>query len=241
MTPDRLTAALFGTLSRLRGKRIFHPFGVGFEGTLLPVAGAPTGARIFDAGEPARAIVRLSRSAGIPEALGDPCGLAFRMPGVYGPGRDQDLLLVSSAAPPVARHLILPARGFASRFYSTLLPYRLGGELVLIGAVPAGPGPGPTLAELRETDRAGMRFRIVLAGLGGTWREVAELELGTRLPDGESENLRLDPMNSAGGLEPAGYLNRLRRPAYRASQDGRGAAETSVADTPEPVLSSSRR
>jgi hypothetical protein len=233
MPLDALTESVFGSLSRLRGKRIFHPFGLGFEATLTPVGNRPTGAAIFDAKDPKRAIVRLSRSAGLPEALPDPCGLAFRVPDAYGPARHQDVLLVSSGVRAVARHLILPARGFADRPYSSLLPYQLGDGHVLIGAVATAPRPGPRLADLAEAERPNLRFRILLAPPGGEWQEVAELELSSRLADQFAEDLRLDPLNSGGGLEPAGFLNRLRRPAYRASQDGRGAPPE-----PEPGVSS---
>ncbi|MDQ3726581.1 MAG: hypothetical protein M3335_11955, partial [Actinomycetota bacterium] len=112
---------LFEGLSRARGKRVFHPFGVGFAGRITPLGG-DSGAAVFE--REAEAHVRLSRSFGLPEALPDPCGLAFRVPDAYGAGRHQDLLLVSSASPPGGRHTLLPSRGFCDRPYSCVLPYR---------------------------------------------------------------------------------------------------------------------
>jgi hypothetical protein len=213
--------ALFRSLSRLRGRRIFHPFGVGFRGSLEPL-GQGTGAAALDA--EAEALVRLSRSFGLPERFPDPCGLAFRLPDAYGPGRHQDLLLVSSGAAPGARHALLPSRGFCDRPYSAVLPYRLRGKAVMLGARALAPAPGPGLADLRRRDVAGLDFELQIAPPRGSWRSIARLRLGERMKAEETERLDLDPTNSGGGLEPAGLLNRLRGPTYRASQEGREAA-----------------
>jgi hypothetical protein len=212
---------LFKELSRLRRKRAFHPFGAGFLARYTP-AGEGVGALALDrASEP---LVRLSRSIGLPEILPDPCGLAFRFPDAYGPGAHQDALLVSSGAAPGARHTLLPSRGFGDRPYSSLLPYRLRGETVILGARALHPGPGPKLAELRERERGGLEFEILLAGLREEWRPVGMLVLGERLPRDQTERLNLDPTNTGGGLDLAGLLNRLRGPAYSASQEGRAEA-----------------
>ncbi|HEX2095798.1 MAG TPA: hypothetical protein VHF50_00320 [Solirubrobacterales bacterium] len=217
-------ARLFKGLSRLRGKRIFHPQGVGFAATLAPLAGSRTGAAALDT--PSEPVVRLSRSLGLPEPLPDPCGLAFRIPDAYGAGQHQDVLLVSSAQPPLARHAILPSRGFLDRPYSSLLPYRLNGDLVLLAARGVGgDDKGPLLADLREREVGGLEFELCTAGLRGGWRPAAKLTLGERLPPTDTERLGLDPTNTGGGLELAWWLNRLRGPSYRASQEGRASSE----------------
>jgi hypothetical protein len=170
----------------------------------------------------ARVVVRLSRSAGLPEWLPDPCGLSLRVEDAYGPGRHQDLLMVSSGGPPGLRHLISPARGFLDRPYSTLLPYRVGGRLMLVGARSvSADGHGPSLEDLRGREIAGLRFEVVLAQLAGAWRPVATLELGERLDPEAVEQLEFNPVNTGGDLELAWGLNRLRGPAYDGSQDGR--------------------
>jgi hypothetical protein len=215
-------ARMFRGLSRWRGKRIFHPKGVGFAATLTPLPAGRVGAVALDT--PSKPIVRLSRSLGLPEPLPDPCGLAFRIPDAYGEGRHQDVLLVSSAQAPLARHMILPSRGFLDRPYSSLLPYRLDGELVVLIAKGVGDGRGPLLADLRGRERGGLEFELGLATLAGRWRPVARLALGERLADEETERLALDPTNTGGGLELVWWLNRLRGPSYRASQEGRRAA-----------------
>jgi hypothetical protein len=216
-------AATFASLSHLRGKRIFHPQGVGFAALLEPVAGAPTGATLFDRVEPAAAVVRLSRSLGLPESLPDPCGLSFRVPDAYGPHSHQDFLLVTSAHGRVARHLLMPSAAFAGRPYSSLLPYRVGESRSIVGAEALTRSPGPTLAELRHGEGVELSFAITLADPGGPWRKVAELRLEERMPEAATESLSFNPANCGGGIEPAGFLNDLRPSAYRGSQKGRSA------------------
>ena len=216
-----VAAELFRGLSRWRGRRAFHPHGVGFAGELERLDGGADLPAEID-GE---AIVRLSRSLGAPEWLPDPCGLALRVPDAYGPGCHQDLLLASSGQAPLARHLLLPSRGFCDRAYSSILPYRLAGETVVVLALPnRGRGAGPLLAELRERDRGELEFELATASLRGAPRPVARLRLGSRLPAALTERLGFDPCNSGGGLEPVGPLNRLRGPSYSASQIGRATA-----------------
>jgi len=216
-----LTARTFGALSRLRGRRCFHPYGVGFAATLVPRDGAATGAELFDSGRERTGRVRLSRSLGLPEALPDPCGLAVRIDDAYGPGRHQDLLLVSSGRARIARHLLAPAWGFGEGWYSTLLPYRCAAGRVVIGARPDAGRRRITLAELAQGDVADLRFELAIATAFSPWTPVADLRLGRRVPD---EGIAFDPANTGGGLELAGALNRLRVPAYRGSQRGRGAS-----------------
>jgi hypothetical protein len=212
---------LFKELSRLRRKRAFHPFGAGFLARYEPM-GEDVGALALD--REAEPLVRLSRAAGLPEILPDPCGLAFRFPDAYGPGVHQDLLLVSSGAARAARHTLLPSRGFCDRPYSSVLPYRLRDETVMLGARALHPAPGPKLAELRERELGGLEFEILLAAAKDEWRPVGRLLLGERLAPERTERLDLDPTNTGGGLELVGLLNCLRGPAYRASQGGRAEA-----------------
>jgi hypothetical protein len=210
-------------LSERRGKRAFHPHGVGFAAVLRPTGPGGHGAAALE--READAVVRLSRSLGLPEWLPDPCGLGLRIPDAHGPARHQDLLLASSGAAPVARHAVLPARGFGDRPYSTLLPYRLGGRLVVICArAVTTDGPGPLLRELRTRGVGGLEFELAIAGPRGPRATVARLTLGERVADEEIERLELNPANTGGGLELAGFINRLRVPSYRSSQLGRRAS-----------------
>lgn len=237
MITDRAVAATFGALSRLRGTRIFHPKGVGFETTLTPL-GAGSGTRLFDGAEGVDAIVRISRSLGLPEALPDPFGIAIRVPGAYGDGRHQDFLLVSSGRRPVARHLLLPARDASAPLYSSLLPYRFGGTIVIVGAVAeTRAAERLDLHALRSIDPSRLSFRICMARPTGGWIDIAKLELDRRLPDELTERIGFNPANDGGGIELAGAINRLRIPAYAGSQKGRGSPEPvrAAASAPEAL------
>jgi hypothetical protein len=222
-------AGLFGALSSLRGGRIFHPDGVGYSGTLRvggPVEGCDGVPLLSRAGEYA-AVVRFSRGGGLPEPLPDVLGLALRLVDVHGPGRHQDFLLATSGRAPVLDHLLLPGiGGFFGQPFSSILPYRIGDMLRMIGALPTSLRARRGTSRLRElteaADRGEVRYSLALAPLTGRWSPVAELAVDERLPDRDTERLAFTPWNSGGGIRPAGPFMGLRQPAYRGSQRGRG-------------------
>jgi hypothetical protein len=195
--------AVFGAVSRLRRAKSLHPRGAVYEARLA-VDGAPhapgASTLLSTPGERA-AIVRVSRSLGLPAWLPDLIGLAVRIPDAYGPGADQDFLLVTSVDRPVLHHIFVPAKDPQARVYSSSLPYRAGDERFLVGALPEGED----------------RFALAVAAVGGRFRRVATLEVGARLPDA-ANGIRFNPFNTGGGLEPTGPLNRLRDYAYPMSQ-----------------------
>jgi hypothetical protein len=200
----RAAGATFRARSALRGARVFHPRGTGYDATLAITSGWE-GVPALAPGSEHRAIVRLSRAAGLPRPLPDALGIGLRLPDVYGRGRHQDFLLVTSARGPVLQHLLLP--GLApGQPYSSLLLYKIGGDVRLVGALPDG-------------ERA---FRLAVAPLRGGWRPVGELRLGRALPGEYTEQLAFNPWNTGEGIRPIGPLMGLRRAAYRGSQRGRG-------------------
>ena len=93
--------------------------------------------------------------------------------------------------------------------YSSLLPYDIGGQRLLVGA--------------RPTRESADGFDLLAAPARGQWRMVARLTLGNRLEDAVARELRFDPWNSGGGLLPAGFVNRVRGAAYRGSRRGTAA------------------
>ena len=220
------TASFWSALSALRGKRIFHPDGDAYEATFtVPDRPARTGVALFDGPGERRAVVRVSRAAGLPEPLPDALGLAIRLLDAHGEGRHQDFLLITSADLPVAHHLILPALGgFFGQSYSAILPYRVGGALRLVGAIPAVDLPARTLGALAEAAASGRAaFDLALAPVGGRLRRVGRVALGERLTAEAGEALRFNPWHTGGGIAPAGPFQTLRGAAYRGSQAGRGA------------------
>jgi hypothetical protein len=214
---DRLTGWLFTRLAQWRDARPFHPRGVCFEGTIRSTESSATPAFVGDG--PRRVFVRLSKAAGLPPRMPDVLGLALRVEHAYGQGRHQDLLLSTSGRWPGARHLLVPARGYDRRSYSSLLAYRHNKRLVLVGAHYAGPRRARPLRLADLDDNAdGLRFVLLLAGLRGAWTPVARVVLEHRLSDEASTRLRFDPWNAAPSFRPVGPLNHLRAAAYRASR-----------------------
>jgi hypothetical protein len=211
-------AVVVRAASLVRGERVVHAQGTTLHGRLLVPGGAELGVPLLD--EPGRhaCLVRFSRSIGLPDRLPDVLGVAVRVLDAHGPGAHQDLLLDSTRPWPLARRLPLPRWDVLAAQYSSLTPYELGGRRVLLGLLP-DPG-APAIRHL--TDLAGRgdgtRLRLAVASAHGAWREVAVLELGAVVPGGRE--VRFSPDVTGGGIRPAGWLQDLRRRAYRASHVG---------------------
>lgn len=198
-----VTGTVLAGVAAARRAKSVHPRGVVREAALVIDGGpaAPVGSVLLSTPGRHRAIVRFSRSLGLPESLPDLLGMAIRVLGAYGPDRHQDLLLISSADAPILHHLFLPARDARQRPYSSALPYAAGGERFLIGAIPAHDG-----------------FALAVAPPAGRFAPVGRIELGAALAP-EANAIRFDvTQHTGGGLEPAGLLNRMRRLAYPMSQ-----------------------
>ena len=221
---DSAVYAFFARASRARGRRFLHPGGASYRGVLAAEDGPP-GERVFAPGFTRPAVVRFSRALGFPSPLPDFLGLALRLPDAYGEGAHQDLLFASSGTAAVLKVIPRPAAGFFGPSFSSLLPYRVDGRLVLLGSFAETPSEASSidpLAALVETAaRAPLRFALAVARPWGEWSRVAVVSLDERLDDRESAELRFNPWNTGGGLEPAGWPNRIRDPAYRGSQAGR--------------------
>src|SRR5215207_11185336 len=105
------TGAVLAAGSVLRRGKIVHPHGLVFDArlTVRGVPAAPRAAQLLSRPAEHRALVRFSRSLGLPRPLPDLLGMSIRVVDAYGDGRHQDLLLVTSADRPVVHHLFLPA------------------------------------------------------------------------------------------------------------------------------------
>ena len=206
----RATGFAFRTLSQMRGARVFHPHGEGYDATLSIYSGWQ-GVPAFAPGSEHRAIVRLSRAAGLPRPLPDALGIGLRLPDVYGDGRHQDFLLATSSRGPVFQHLLLPGV-HEGQPYSSLLLYKIGDDVRVVGALPDG-------------DRG---FRLAVAPLRGGWQPIGELRLGRELPGEYTEQLAFNPWNTGEGIRPIGPMMGLRRAAYRGSQRGRGLSGAQI-------------
>jgi hypothetical protein len=221
-----------------RGKAV-HPHGVVYEAELVVAERSDWLASTDLFGKPGRhaAVMRFSRSLGLPRPLPDLLGVSVRVLDAYGRGRHQDLLMVTSVDSPVVHHLFVPAGDVQQRPYSSSLPYRAGDRTLLIGVLARADAPRPEggneLERLQAAASTGeLVFDLAVAKMWGRFRPVAELRVGDRLP-AEADALRFNPWNCGGGLEPVGFLNRLRDYAYPLSQRAwrttRGAAHQEAA------------
>jgi hypothetical protein len=220
-------AAVFGGLSTLRRRRSLHPDGASYHAAVhidgdTDLDGAPLLAHA--ASHPA--LVRFSRGAGLPPSLPDVLGLALRLCDVHGEGRHQDLLMATSAKPPVLHHLLLPGvRGPFGQPYSTILPYRAGNRIRLFGALPLRKPAHEARSDLEEftaaAARGEARFTLAVAAPFRGWRRIGSIDVGAPLGEDVGERLRFNPWNTGGGLQPAGPFQGLRDPAYSASQRAR--------------------
>lgn len=226
-----VVAGLFGSLSALRGKRVFHPDGVAYSAmlTFLPEHQIDPLLR-FAAGTSVDTVVRFSRGLGLLQKMPDFLGLAIKLRDLAGPGRDQDFLLVTSSEGPIMQHLLMPARGFFRHHYSTVLPYRPAsdGDQILFGAKPGVELQGwadETFGDIAAAAAAGcLRFDFLTARIGARWEIAGSLVVTTRIDQGAAEGLRFNPWNSHPSLIPAGPLNTWRKSSYEKSQKARPKA-----------------
>lgn len=224
-----LVGAGFAAVSRLRSAKSLHPRGAVHEAELTvhgdvelsELEGVPLLSRpAVHAG-----VVRFSRSLGLPELSPDILGMAIRLTDAHGPGRPQDLLLVTSGDGAVVHHLFAPSRGYFDRPYSSVLTFRGARGPFVIGArlTPGSSrvtGRGSELADLGAAAASGrLRYDLGVAPLTGRMTRVATLKVGTRLPD-SANAIRFNPRNTGGGLELSGPVNRMRGWVYPRAQDG---------------------
>jgi hypothetical protein len=233
--------APFALAAAIRGGKAVHPHGAVHEATIAisGAADAPRGATLLTEAKEHRALVRFSRSLGLPRPLPDLLGMSIRLPDVHGPGRHQDFMLVSSADLPIVHHGFLPAADVWQRPYTSSLPYRAADQLFIVGAVPHEDGPRPDgeheLDRLAKAAATGeLKFDLAVASPMGRFRPVGEIRIGARLPH-ELDAIQMNPFNTGGGLRPAGFLNRLRDYAYPLSQAGWRARQAG----PPPASASS--
>jgi hypothetical protein len=200
---------VLAAIAAIRKGKAVHPKGVVHEARLNVTGSeaAPAGAELLSTPAEHRAIIRFSRSLGLPRPLPDLLGISVRVPDAYGPGRHQDMLFVTSADIPIVHHIFLPANDLQQRPYSGSLPYRSGDEKYILGMLPAGAD----------------RFDLAVAAPMGRFRPVAELHVGARLAP-ELDALRFNPWNTGGGMNPVGVLNAARDKAYKLSQSAWGKA-----------------
>jgi hypothetical protein len=211
------SATVVRVASRIRGERVIHAKGRAFAG-VLRLTGADLGVPLLDQPAERAVLIRLSRGAGLPDLLPDALGLAIRVLDTHGPGLHQDLILTTGSRSPVLRRLLVPRRDLRGSTYTSILPYDLGGQAWVIGALPAADHAARSVRRLQPQD---VLFRLAVARTRGPWRELGELQATGVLPNGR--RVRFSPFTTGGGIRPSGTLQELRKKAYDASRVGKDA------------------
>jgi len=210
-------AGVVRAASLVRGERVIHAKGTTVTGRMQVAGGADLGVRLFDEPGSWDVLVRFSRSLGLPDRLPDVLGVGLRVLSAHGPDAHQDLLLDSSVPVPVLRRLPVPQYDLLGALYTSLTSYELGRRRCLLGLLPDAGAPGVRAVSELAGRGDGARLRLA-AHVDGSWRELAVVELGRPVPNGRE--VRFSPDVTGGGIRPAGWLQDLRRDAYRASHVG---------------------
>ena len=215
---EAVGAAVFRAASLVRGERAIHAKGTALHARLLVPGGAGLGVPLLDEPATHAAVARFSRSVGLPDRVPDILGLAVRVLDAHGAGQHQDLLFDSSSSLPFARRLPLPMYDLLGAPYSSLTPYELAGRRHLLWVLPDDAAPPMRSVQELGGRGDGTRLRVAVSSLHGSPRQVAVLELGSTSPGGRQ--IRFSPGVTGGGIQPAGWLQDLRRRAYPASHVG---------------------
>lgn len=209
--------------SAVRRARVVHPRGEVFRAVVATTGEHRHGAALLDTPGEHAALVRLSKAVSTPAGLPDILGLAIRVHGAGADGGPLDLALATTGTAPGLRHLLVPRRDFCAA-YTSLLPYSVGGRRRMLAATPADPArgiPADPAALVTAVTGEPLAFHLLVAGFTGPWLPAATLTLTG--PDPHGADPAFDVVrNALDDLRPAGWLNRLRGPAYRGSQRGRG-------------------
>ena len=212
----RLIGGPLAAVARLRSGKPMHPHGAVFSAVLerhgAGEGRAAWGVPWLDEEATQRAVVRLSRGAGLPAPLPDLLGLAVRVPSQTG--APIDLLLSTTGRGAVTR--LLPAlRRDTAAFHSSIMGYRSDAGTLRIAALPEDDDvpsePAPLAAAVA---RGGLSFTLAVARGRGPWVPFGRLTLGEAAGPLDPA-IRFDAvLDPPPGLVPDGPLARMRAPAY---------------------------
>jgi hypothetical protein len=171
------------------------------------------------------AIVRVSRGGAGKPGNPDILGVAVK----FGSGaHEQDFLMVTAKGDHgIADRIPTEQRNFANQTISSLLTFRGRG---LKGAVTAKlPAGFHTPLDLDASKVGGQQSFDVSIVQGGIVRPQKEkllakvtVDFDKPLSSDEAKTLHFTPWDGGKGVTPAGFINGLRKFAYRGSQEGRG-------------------
>lgn len=204
--------------SAIRHRRLFHPSGVlatgRFERTAAEDVGLPM--------QSCDVVGRISKAIGMPGAVPDLVGVAWRMPPQFRSGTPWDVLLVST----IGRLVLRPVTSWSGVAFSSLMPLRYQGEIWWVRGRLATEisEPGLSLDTIRNhIDSHTVEFDIEQADGSGDYEPLGRLSF--RHLDPSSDDIAFDPTvhcDPAVQLVP-NWLTEFRRSAYRRSRQGRDA------------------
>ncbi len=212
----RLVAIPVAAVARLRHGKPMHPRGAVFDGVLRRDGSVPAwGVPWLDEPSTDRVVVRLSRGAGLPDALPDLLGLAVRLAGPV------DLLLSSTGKGPLTRWVPVLRRDAAVP-YTSLMGYRTTAGTVRLAALPSAPHAPSDPAGLADAvRRRGLQFTVAASRGRGPWRPFGRLEL-TAPQQPLDPDVRFDAVqHTPPGLTADGPMARFRAPAYARARAAR--------------------
>lgn len=231
-----LAAGVFERLARYRDGKPIHTRGAVYEMTIRRYGSSRRwGVPWLDEPGEDVGVGRLSRGVGLPSWLPDVLGLAVCFTGADG-GR-HDLLLSTTGVGRGARHLMLPRRDPVRSAYSTLAPYRGGGQEgdqhVLLMAYPRRRVPRPeNPSGTPPGGPAPIRFVLAAATAWTAWDRFGILTLSR--PSGLASAdppVSFDPVrHPLPGLRLPDGLAALRSATYAAARRGRLSAATGSPD-----------
>ncbi len=229
---QRAVEFMFGVLARWRSGRAVHTRGTAVDATLTIDPGSATGLAL--AGSRSRpAVVRASKSIGLPGRIPDLLGMALRISA--GDDRLFDVLLASTGRRGIARMALLPSGNWWGRPYSTVLPYVVDGRRLVLGLeadagiVPAGADLGDVATAVRNGPVA---FTVSEMPVLGERCAIGRLVLESVRDDGPS--ITFDPiLNALPRLHLVRPLSALREWAYTGSRTGRSAEPASLCRRPD--------
>jgi hypothetical protein len=230
---------VFQLVARWRHGRALHTAGIVVDARLVLDPSSWTGAAL---GGPAErpAVVRLSKSVSLPGGRADLLGVGLRVATGDG-GVDRvsgvsgvfDVLLASVGRHDLDHVVLLPSAGWWSRPYSTILPYRVNGRLLVLGLSPPPVAADADPAAVATTVARGpLELAVTEQPPGGRRRRIGTLTLEAVRPHAATA-FSFDPvLNHPPGLRPARTLSRLRELAYTGSRRGRRADPAALDRTP---------
>jgi hypothetical protein len=200
--------------SRLRGERAIHARGRTFTGSVALPGGAGTGAPLLDEPGTYDAVVRFSRSVGLPPWLPDVYGLAVRLVDAHGPVVTRTCCSTRRSPAPLLRSAAMAAVGRDER--GVQLAAAVRGRWAA-GAPGRGGGPGTPQARSLDALPSELELALLVATAHGPWREVGRVRTCGELPAPEGRRTRFTPGMTGGGLRPAAPFQEWRNRSYPAS------------------------